>query len=149
MSLKLIVTGATGTAGAEAVRQALVHPSVAQVTVLTRRALPSHVVPDAEGNPKLKVIQHSDFTSYPSTLLSQLAGHHAVLWDLGISSAGLNESDYEAITKDYPLAAAKAFATLGSADRKFVMCYLSGEGTDQRDGKARAMFGRVKGILVA
>ena len=145
MSLKLIITGATGTAGAEAVRQALNHPSISQVTVLSRRPLPSHIVSNPESNPKLKVIQHKDFLSYPPTLLDQLSGHHAVLWDLGISSAGFKESDYEVITKDYALAAAKAFATLGSVDEKFVFCYLSGAGTDQREGKASSMFGRVKG----
>ncbi|MCJ1238653.1 hypothetical protein MMC14_006644 [Varicellaria rhodocarpa] len=145
MSFKLLITGATGTAGAEAVRQALNHPSISQVTVLSRRPLPSHVVSNPESNPKLKVIEHKDFLSYPTTLLYQLKGHQAVLWDLGISSAGFKETDYEVITKDYALAAAKAFATLGSVDEKFVFCYLSGDGTDQRDGKAWTMFGRVKG----
>ena len=145
MSFKLIITGATGTAGAEAVRQALNHSSISQVTVLSRRPLPSHIVANPESNPKLNVIIHKDFLSYPPTLLQQLSGHHAVLWDLGISSVGYKESDYEVITRDYALAAAKAFATLGSVVEKFVFCYLSGEGTDQRDGKASSMFGRVKG----
>ena len=49
------------------------------------------------------------------------------------------------ITREYALAAARAFAGLGSAEKKFVMCYLSGAGTDQEDGKAWSMFGRVKG----
>ena len=145
MSLKLIITGATGTAGAEAVRQALSHPSVAHVTLLIRRPLPSHIIANPESNSKLTIIQHTDFNSYQSSLLDRLDGHHAVLWDLGISSIGYKEADYKVITEDYPLAAAKAFASLGSPEKKFVFCYLSGHGTDQREGKASNMFGRVKG----
>lgn len=61
----------------------------------------------------------------------------------------MSEKDYTKITVDYPLAAAKAFAGLGEAEggEKFVFVYLSGHGTDQVEGKASQMFGRVKGVL--
>lgn len=169
--VRIVVTGATGTAGSEVLRQALLHPAVSgvrsffiavipssclapavltacqhQVTVLSRRPLPPHVEPSPP-NDKLKVILHADFTSYPPSLLEQLKGHDGAIWALGKSSVGMSESDYEVITVDYAVAAAKAFSTLKPEGdgSKFVFAYLSGAGTDQREGKASQMFGRVKG----
>ncbi len=46
--MKIIITGATGTAGSEALRQALADPDIVEVLVLARRA------PDIT-DPKLKV----------------------------------------------------------------------------------------------
>jgi hypothetical protein len=62
---------------------------------------------------------------------------------------GWKEADYEVVTKDYAVAAAKAFASLGTTEKKFVFNYLSGLGADQRDGKASQMFGRVKGAFLS
>ncbi|MCJ1350274.1 MAG: hypothetical protein MMC33_000255 [Icmadophila ericetorum] len=148
MSLKLILTGATGTAGAEALRQALSSPSISQITVLTRRpTLPAHIVPDPSSHSKLRIIQHTNYSSYPQTLLDELKGYNACVWDLGTASAGYKEEAYDEITRIWAVEAAKAFAELGgrSEKEKFVFCYLSGQGADQREGKAYAMFGRVKG----
>lgn len=81
-------------------------------------------------------------------MLDQLAGADGVLWDLGISSVGFKEKEYEVITKDYALAAAKAFAGIKrdeGKEGKFVFAYLSGRGTDQ-NGKG-VLFARVKGTL--
>lgn len=61
---------------------------------------------------------------------------------------GTNESEYERIHVEYPLAAARAFASLEPASepgRKFVFAYLSGQGSSQDPAQARQMFGRVKG----
>lgn len=86
--------------------------------------------------------------AYPPELLQQLEGHDACIWALGRTSNGMSEADYSVITYDYALAAAKAFSTLPeSNDKKLVFAYLSGAGTDQREGKAWQMFGRVKGAL--
>ncbi|GAA5960026.1 hypothetical protein JCM21900_004026 [Sporobolomyces salmonicolor] len=143
--MRLVLTGATGTAGSEVLRQVLLNPAVTGVTVISRRPLPPHVDP-SPSNPKLKVILHKDFTAYPPELLQQLEGHDACIWALGRTSNGMSEADYSVITYDYALAAAKAFSTLPkSNDKKLVFAYLSGAGTDQREGKAWQMFGRVKG----
>ncbi|BGP31320.1 hypothetical protein JCM10296v2_003084 [Rhodotorula toruloides] len=145
--MRLILTGATGNAGADVLREALKDSRITAVTVLSRRPLPPRINPDPP-NPKLRVILHEDFTSYPPTLLNQLEGHSACIWALGVSSNGQTEENYKRITVEYPLAAAKAFAGLkkdGEEEGKFVFAYLSGMGADQREGKARAMFGRIKG----
>jgi len=133
---KLIITGATGTAGSEALRQAVAHPGISQITVLARRQ------PKVE-DPKIKVIIHEDFLNYSPELLSQLFGHTACIWDLGISSRGMKEAEYTVITKDYALAAAKAFATLAQPPAKFTFCYLSGQGASW--SSSRILFARVKG----
>lgn len=123
------------------------NPQLLQVTVLSRRPLPPRINPDPP-NPKLRVILHEDFATYPPSLLRQLEGHSACIWTLGLSSNGQTEENYRRITVDYPLAAAKAFAGLPKeGEGKFVFAYCSGMGADQREGKARAMFGRIKGVL--
>lgn len=163
--MKLLITGATGTAGSEVVRQALLHPSILQVTVLVRRPLPSHIIANPDATPKLKTIVHTDFSAYPPSLLEQVKDHDAVIWAQGVSSVGYKESDYDVVTRQYPLAAAQALATARKAsDPKLVFCYLSGEfrdnftvrpsrliyisstgeGADQ-EKPVSAMFGRVKG----
>ncbi|BGO90847.1 hypothetical protein NBRC10512_003343 [Rhodotorula toruloides] len=145
--MRLILTGATGNAGADVLREALKDSRVTAVTVLSRRPLPPRLNPDPP-NLKVQVILHEDFTSYPPALLNQLEGHSACIWALGVSSNGQTEENYRRITVEYPLAAAKAFAGLKKereGEGKFVFAYLSGMGADQREGKARAMFGRIKG----
>lgn len=132
----IILTGATGTAGAAVLSYALNSPSISRVSVLSRRP-----VKLAENEPKANVIIHKDFESYPQDLLDQLKGATGCVWAQGISSRGMTEADYTKITVDYPLAAARAFSTLGDS-MNFV--YMSGEGADM-DGKASMMFGRIKG----
>jgi hypothetical protein len=51
---------------------------------------------------------------------------------------------YVEITHDFPLAAAKAFATLHT-DTPFTFVYVSGEGATQTPGMFTPIYGRVKG----
>lgn len=111
------------------------------MTILTRRPLPPHVVSQ---HPKLRVVLHDDFARYDSPLVDSLEGYAGVVWALGKSANGMGEKEYEVLTKDYALAAAKALAPIGTADKKFVFAFLSGQGADQQE-KSRMMFGRIKG----
>jgi uncharacterized protein YbjT (DUF2867 family) len=74
--MKVILSGATGFIGSEALRQCLNSPSITSVVVLSRRGLPVSVA----SNPKLKVIIMNDFTAYPDTVLEELAGTEACIW---------------------------------------------------------------------
>jgi len=56
----------------------------------------------------------------------------------------LRNSEYEKITYEYPIAAAKAFATLNSP-KPFKFVYVSGEGTTTTPGMFTPFFGVVKG----
>lgn len=133
----IILTGATGQAGAAILKYALSSPSISHISVLSRRP-----VKLAENNPKASIIVHKDFATYPDEVLTQLKGATACIWAQGISSRGMSEADYAEITVDYPLAAARSFATLGDK-MNFVM--LSGDGANMDESKASMMFGKIKG----
>lgn len=132
----IIITGATGSAGAAVLAYALKSSSVSRISVLSRRP-----VKLAENEEKANVIIHKDFNNYPADVLEQLKGATGCVWAQGISSRGMQEDEYTKITVDYPVAAAKAFATLGD---KMNFVYMSGEGASTEE-KSSFMFGRVKG----
>ena len=98
--MRLIVTGATGLAGAEVVRQSLADAAIQKVTALVRRALTLN-------HPKLATVVHQDFLNY-DLVLPQLANHDACLWCLGVSQRDVAEPEYVRITRDYTLAGAAA-----------------------------------------
>jgi uncharacterized protein YbjT (DUF2867 family) len=91
-------------------------------------------------SPKLLEIQHADLLDY-APLESWLAGFDACFFCLGISSAGMNEADYERLTYGITLAAAQ---TLSRLNPEMVFTYVSGAGTDSSE-HGRVMWARVKG----
>lgn len=74
--MKVIVAGSTGLVGSALVRQCIASDKVSHVFALTRKPLPDAVAK----NPKVSVILHDDFSTYPPTLLAQLAGAEGCLW---------------------------------------------------------------------
>lgn len=74
--MKVIIAGATGAAGSEAVKHCLANEAVSEVLILARRALSD----DVTNHPKAKVITHDDFSTYPDSLMDQLAGAETCLW---------------------------------------------------------------------
>ncbi|KAL8975918.1 MAG: hypothetical protein Q9205_007979, partial [Flavoplaca limonia] len=130
----VILTGCTGTAGSAMLAQCIKSSKVAQISVLSRRP-----VKQAEGQDKVKVHIHQDFRSYPDSLLSELKGAVGCIWALGISTTQVKPA---AITYDYALAAAKAFASLNPL---FNFVYLSGDGVTRTPGRFTPLFARVKG----
>ena len=89
--MKLILTGATGFAGGEVLRQALADPAVERVTVLTRRPLDlTHA--------KLNEVIVRDFLDYSSVRLDNA---DACIWCLGVSQSQVGKEQYVVITHDY------------------------------------------------
>lgn len=129
--MRLILTGATGFAGGEVLRQALDDPAIEQVTVLTRRA-------SGRTHPKLHEIIQADFRDYSAV---DFASANGCIWCLGVSQTAVDEAAYVAITHDYALAAAQA---MWAANPGLRFCFLSGRGADQQE-QARTLFGRIKG----
>ncbi|RFU31488.1 hypothetical protein B7463_g4856, partial [Scytalidium lignicola] len=74
--MKVILTGSTGYIGNQVLLQCLANPSITSIIVLSRRDLKIT-------DPKLKVILHEDFTTYPSELKTQLADADACIYCLG------------------------------------------------------------------
>ncbi|EPS37964.1 hypothetical protein H072_8324 [Dactylellina haptotyla CBS 200.50] len=134
----IILTGATGLAGSAILHYCLSSSLIAKISILSRRP-----VDQGTGNPKVNVIIHKDFESYPPELLAELSDATACIWAQGISAIGMKESDYTKITVDYPLAAAQAFAGLnGGSSFRFI--YVSGDRADPSGGYPQ-MWSRIKG----
>jgi uncharacterized protein YbjT (DUF2867 family) len=133
MPKKIIVTGATGLAGAEVVRQAILDDDIAGVTAIVRRPLPIQ-------HPKLKIVFHDNYRDY-SPLSEIFATHDACIWCLGISQTQVKEDEYIKITYDYVVTAAQAML---AANPAITLVFLSGRGADSQE-KSRTLFARVKG----
>ena len=131
--MRILITGATGTAGAAALRQALANPRITAVTALGRRA-------PKVTDPKLTALEHADFTDY-TALGDRLGGHDAVLWCLGTATARVSPADLHRITVDFVLAGARA---LLAANPGLRFVHLSGQGADPT-GRSRLAFAREKG----
>ena len=131
--MKLIITGATGTAGLETLNQALLDNEITEVISLLRK--PSDV-----SHPKLKTIIHKDFLNY-SDLENTFKNVDACIWCLGISQTQVTKTEYEVITYDYTINAAKVML---ASNPNITFVFLSGMGADSAE-KSRTIFARVKG----
>jgi len=133
MGKSIIVTGATGTAGSEVIREALNETDIVTVTALVRRPL------DIQ-HPKLKTIIHNDFLNYGG-LEELFKSSDACIWCLGISQSLVTKEEYIKLTHDYALAAAKAML---EANPQITFMFLSGMGADSKE-KSHILFAWVKG----
>lgn len=113
--------------------ECLDHQKVEEVLVLGRSTA-------GISHPKLKEILLTDFENY-TAIKHQLEGYNACYFCLGVSAAGMKESQYRKITYGYTLALAKVLLELNP---EMTFTYVSGVGTDSTE-KGRAMWARVKG----
>ena len=127
--MKVIVTGATGMVGEGVLHECLLHPSVEEVLLLSRKTA-------AVSHPKVREIILSDLMDIAGKE-NDLSGYDACFFCLGISSIGKSEEEYTRITYDLTMTVA---ATLLRTNRSMVFCYVSGAGT----GNSRQMWARVK-----
>ena len=133
MPIKAILFGASGMIGQGVLIEAIGHPQVASVLAIGRKRCGLQ-------HQKLREIIHEDFLDY-SAIESQLSGHNACFFCLGVSSAGMSPEMYHTITHDYAVAAAELLSKLNP---DMVFCFISGAGTDET-GKSRMRWARVKG----
>jgi hypothetical protein len=143
----LILTGATGLVGSSVLAHILSLPpstTISRLSILSRSPVPLASKKDKfNTTTQIEVINHTDYNSYPPDLLSKLKDATGVIWAQGISQSEVDEPAYVNITKDYPLAAAKAFSSLNENKLNFV--YVSGEGATYTPGRFTPIFARVKG----
>jgi uncharacterized protein YbjT (DUF2867 family) len=131
--MKVILFGATGMVGQGVLRECLLDPRVDAVLTVGRKAA-------GQSHAKLKELEQTDLFDY-SNIERELKGYDACFFCLGVSSAGMQEADYQHITYDLTLAAATALARL---DPGMTFIYVSGTGTDSGE-RGRIMWARVKG----
>jgi uncharacterized protein YbjT (DUF2867 family) len=131
--VKAIIFGATGMVGQGVLRECLRDAQVESVLLIGRSATG---VRDA----KVTEIVQADLTDY-STIRNRLAGYDACFFCLGVTSAGMSETEYRRVTYDITLAAARALVAVNPG---MTFVYVSGTGTDSSE-KSRMMWARVKG----
>jgi uncharacterized protein YbjT (DUF2867 family) len=129
--MRVVIFGATGMVGQGVLRECLLDQRVSEVVSVGRRAL-------GRTDPKLREVVRPDVTDL-GPVESSLSGVDACFFCLGVSSAGMSESAYRAVTYDLTLSIAHVLARLNPG---LVFTYVSGRGTNA-DG--RAMWQRVKG----
>ena len=133
MSIKTIITGATGMVGEGVLLECLNNPHVAQVLVINRK-------PGGVSHPKLREIVHADFFDL-APIASQLTGYDACFFCLGVSSVGMEAALYRRLTYDLTLGVAQ---TLAQSNPEMTFCYVTGAGTDSTE-QGRLAWARVKG----
>jgi uncharacterized protein YbjT (DUF2867 family) len=131
--MKVILFGASGMVGQGVLRACLLDAEVTEVVAVVRRPL-------GRTEAKLREIVHADFTDFTAAA-GELTGADACFFCLGVSMAGRAAQEYERVTYDYTLAAARTVAA-GSPDLTFA--YVSGDGTDSTE-RGRTAWARVKG----
>jgi uncharacterized protein YbjT (DUF2867 family) len=131
--MRILLTGATGTAGSGVLRQAIADPEVEGITVLARRE-------PKERSDKVLFVRHDDFADY-SKVRGSLIGHEAAVWCLGTSQNRVDRAALHRVTVDFPVAGAKA---LMAANPDIQFLHLSGAGADPAQ-KARMPFALEKG----
>lgn len=129
--MKVLVFGATGSAGGSVLHACLATPRVEEVRVITRRPLQL-------ADSKLRGFFHQDFLDY-GAVTDAFAGVDACLFCLGISVTQVaGEAEYRRITHDFALAAAGALQLRSPAA---VFHFISGQGAGL---DSRMMWARVK-----
>ncbi|KAB5576211.1 nucleoside-diphosphate-sugar epimerase [Coniochaeta sp. 2T2.1] len=144
--MHLILTGATGLVGSGVLDAMVKMKDITKISIISRR--PVQMADDIK-DPRINVILHKDFSSYPQSLLEQVKDATGCVWALGISQNQVSKEEYIKITKDYTIAAAEAFQTLpldpSLKDQPFHFVFVSGAGTTHQPGMFTSLFARVKG----
>lgn len=131
--MKVIVTGATGMVGEGVLLECLAHPEVDAVLSVSRKSC-------GHTHPKLTECLVPNFREL-GAVEAQLTGYDACFYCAGVSSVGMNEADYSAVTYDTPVAFATALARLNP---NMVLVHISGAHTDGTE-QGKVMWARVKG----
>jgi nucleoside-diphosphate-sugar epimerase len=151
----IILTGGTGLIGGAVLLHILNLPpdnAISKVTILSRSPVPLATKPDRRNTTtQIEVIIHTDYTSYPPELLSRVQGVKAVIWAQGISQTRVSRTKYVEITKDYPLAAFRAFSSLPlptndkTPASKLDFIHITAHGTTYNPKFYTPYYGRIKG----
>jgi nucleoside-diphosphate-sugar epimerase len=93
--MKVIITGATGMVGEGVLLECLENPEVERVLAVARRS-------SGHTHAKLRELLVPDFRNLTS-VEPELTGYGACFYCAGVSSVGMKEPEYAAVTYDTPL----------------------------------------------
>ena len=128
--MKILLFGASGSAGAAVLDACLAAPIVDEVRAITRR-------PMMHTSPKLRTYVHKDFLDY-AIVEEAFRSIDACLFCLGISATQVSQEEYRTISYSYSLAAANM---LKAKSPGAAFHYISGQGTK---AGSRMFWARVK-----
>ncbi len=131
--MKVIITGTTGMVGEGVLLECLENPAVERVLSVARRTC-------GHTHPKLRECLVPDFMAL-ERFEPTLTGYDACFYCAGVSSVGMKEAEYTAITFDTPLHFAQTLARLNPG---MVLVHVSGAHTDGTE-QGKVMWARVKG----
>lgn len=131
--MRVIVTGVTGMVGEGVMLECLEAETVEKVLAVSRK-------PTVHTHPKLEQLLVPDFRDV-ADVEGKLAGYDACFFCAGVSSVGMNEADYTAITYDTTVAFATTLSRLAPG---MVFTYVTGARTDSTE-QGKTMWARVKG----
>jgi uncharacterized protein YbjT (DUF2867 family) len=131
--VRVILFGASGMVGQGVLRECLLDPDITCVLVINRS-------PIGRQHDKLREIVLKELFNL-APIEDQMRGYDACFFCLGVSSAGMKESDYAHVTYDLTMAVAEPLATLNP---NMTFIFVSGTGTDSTE-QGRTMWARVKG----
>jgi uncharacterized protein YbjT (DUF2867 family) len=127
--MKVIIFGCTGMVGQAVLRECLRDEAVNSVFVIGRNSI-------GDTHPKLRELRRPDMFDFDGVAV-ELQGYNACFFCLGVSAAGMSETEYTRLTYDLTLGWAKVLAQINSA---MTFIYVSGAGSG-----GKSMWARVKG----
>jgi len=133
MKLQVIITGSTGMVGKGVLYECIDSPMVEKILLLNRSSLNIN-------HPKVTEIIHSDLSDV-SKIEHLFVGYNTCFFNMGVSSVGLKEEQFHALTYDITTHVAE---TILHANPECSCTYVSGVGCDSTE-KGRVMWARVKG----
>lgn len=131
--MKIMLFGASGMIGQGVLRECLLDDRIDRVLSVGRSA-------SGCTHAKLNDVVLADLTRL-DRIADALRGYDACFFCLGVSSAGMSEERYTALTYDLTLAVARALVAINPAMR---FIYVTGAGTDSSE-QGRSMWARIKG----
>jgi uncharacterized protein YbjT (DUF2867 family) len=131
--MRIIITGVTGMVGEGVLLECLENAAVEKVLAVSRK-------PTKQEHPKLAQLLLPDFRQ-TTDVEAKLTGYDACFFCAGVSSVGMSEADYTAITYDTTIAFATTLARLNPT---MVFTYVTGLHTDSTE-QGKRMWARVKG----
>jgi len=129
--MKILLLGASGTAGGAVLQACLNTPAVEEVRVVVRRPL-------GRAEVKQREFVHTNYLDY-TAVTEAFRAVDACLFCLGASVTQVSKEEYVKISHDYPVAAAKV---LKKESPGAAFHYISGAGTRAESGR---FWSKVKG----
>ena len=130
--MKILLFGASGTAGGAVLQACLRTPVVNEVRAIVRKPL-------GRSEPKLREFAHTNYLEYTAALTEAFHAVDACSFCLGTSVTQVSNEEFIKISHDYPIAAAKMLKTQSPGA---AFHYISGAGTR---AESRTFWAKLKG----